>query len=311
MMFVDSGTLGQLNPDVVSATAATAAYRAYYGIDFNNVKHYIGTIPCTGYTIASQLFIPENSCGTIFLVHGYFDHSALMRHCIQCCIELGFSVLLIDLPGHGLSTGVRVSVKSFTEYARVLDECIAYCRKWITVPLHFIGHSTGCSAGLEWMYSSQCRNGMLIDKVIFLAPLIRINGAAISVLLMKLLGRYIHNFPGPYIPSTRDSSFDTFRKNDPFRAKKLPVQWLNAAHEWEKSMRWKPVLNKSVVVVQGTSDTTVDWRYNIRFLEKKMRAVKVYYIPHARHQLHNEREDLRKNVINYVKMELLNKTDTI
>ena len=279
-------------------------YTAYYGIVFPGVVHYVGVIPTVNYTIATQLFLPSASIGTVFIVHGYFDHSAMMRQCIRACIEMGFSVIAIDLPGHGLSSGERASIGCFSEYAMVLDECIAYCKSFLPAPFHFVAHSTGCSAGLEWFHTPVLLNNSIIDKVIFLAPLVRSVGSTAARLLFGLLKDRIKTINGFYKPTTSDPEFDLFRKNDPLRPKNFPLRWLNAALEWNKKIQSQGLLDRKITVLQGTLDNVVDWKYNTDFLKRKTRASEMYYVNGARHQLHNEREDLRGQVINLLKSKL-------
>ena len=279
-------------------------YTAFYGVLFPGVVHHLGIIPTVNYTIATQLFLPSVSIGTVFMVHGYFDHSAMMRQCIRACVEMGFSVIGIDLPGHGLSSGERASIGSFSEYAMVLDECIAYCKSFLPAPFHFVAHSTGCSAGLEWLHTSALHNNALIDKVILLAPLLQSTGSTAARLLFNILKNRVPAIGGPYKPTTSDPEFDLFRKNDPLRPKKFPLRWLNAAIEWNKLMHSRGILDKKITIIQGTRDNVVDWKYNIGFLERKTRASEIYYVNGARHQLHNEREDLREQAISLLKREL-------
>ena len=43
-----------------------------------------------------------------------------------------------------------------------------------------------------------------------------------------------------------------------------------------------------LTVLQGTADTTVDWQYNGKFIERKFLNARVEVIPGAGHQLLNE-----------------------
>lgn len=302
------GAMRQIEPLNLSKSPMenlfTKTYSAFYGIDFPNIAHHIGYIPTSDYTIATQTFITAQSKGTVIIVHGYFDHSAMMRQCIRICIEMGFSVLTMDLPGHGLSYGERASIRSFSEYATILDECITYCKNFLSGPFHFVGHSTGASAGLEWLYTPTLANNSLIEKVVFLAPLVRNTGSFATRLLFNILRNHVDEIYGFYKPTTSDPEFELFRKNDPLRPKRFPLKWLNAAIEWKKQMVKRGLLDKKITIIQGTRDTVVDWKYNLDFLEKKVRDTKIFYVKDARHQLHNEREDLREQVLEALRMGL-------
>jgi alpha-beta hydrolase superfamily lysophospholipase len=51
-----------------------------------------------------------------------------------------------------------------------------------------------------------------------------------------------------------------------------------------------------VSVVQGALDTTVDWRYNLRAIERKFPHVTTYMIADARHHLVNESQGIRERL---------------
>ena len=89
-------------------TAALNAYRRHYGIDADSLgchhSHRIGTFPSGDYMLTVQHFqLPEAGAGTAFLLHGYYDHAGLYGHLIRQCLALSYSVVIMDLPGHGLS----------------------------------------------------------------------------------------------------------------------------------------------------------------------------------------------------------------
>ncbi len=54
------------------------------------------------------------------------------------------------------------------------------------------------------------------------------------------------------------------------------------------------------MIIQGTSDTTVAWRYNIKFIGKKFGDVKVEMIKNVRHELFNESPELRKKIFSKI-----------
>jgi len=53
-------------------------------------------------------------------------------------------------------------------------------------------------------------------------------------------------------------------------------------------------------VIQGTGDKVVDWKYNIEFLEKKLSKMEVKWIQNAKHQLLNEKESVKSEVLNSI-----------
>ncbi len=65
---------------------------------------------------------------------------------------------------------------------------------------------------------------------------------------------------------------------------------------WDQQFRRFPPLEKSLLVVQGTEDLTVAWRYNLQQIKRALPNARIELIPDAGHQLVNERSDLRGQV---------------
>ena len=72
----------------------------------------------------------------------------------------------------------------------------------------------------------------------------------------------------------------------------LPVQWVTAMVAWMRRFEARPPSDLSPLVIQGDADKTVDWRYNVKVIERLFRP-KVVYLPQARHHLVNESPALR------------------
>jgi alpha-beta hydrolase superfamily lysophospholipase len=54
--------------------------------------------------------------------------------------------------------------------------------------------------------------------------------------------------------------------------------------------------NARFLVIQGKDDTTVDWPFNIPFIERLFPQAVIHYLKDARHHLVNESEGLRKTI---------------
>lgn len=274
----------------------TETYTAFYHLDFPDTLHTIGSIDLANYTIAAQLFTPDNPSAVVIILHGYFDHGAMMRNCIRFCLDQGYAVALLDLPGHGLSSGKRASIIDFAEYAQILDQFANLIGENLKLPIHFIGHSTGCSAALEWMYSPDLKASDNLEKIVFIAPLVRCIGQNVFRFLSSIINHRLECVPAFYHPTTSNSQYELFRRNDPLRPHKVPLSWVDAEIKWYLKMRNRGLLDARICILQGTSDRVVDWKFNLRFLQKKISIPEISLFEQARHQLHNEREDLRAQV---------------
>ncbi len=74
--------------------------------------------------------------GTIFLLHGYNDHTGILKNLICFCLNQNYSVAVYDLPGLGLSSGEQGAIKDFSEYADILKTFFPFIK--ILCQNHFI-----------------------------------------------------------------------------------------------------------------------------------------------------------------------------
>jgi len=274
-----------------------ANYFKYYDINFENNYHYFGNFKFGNEVIAAHILIPYNPKGTIFLIHGYFDHSATLKNLIKDCLKREFAVAIYDLPGHGLSTGERASINDFSEYVTILNNFIIAYNDYLPKPFHLIAHSTGCAIAYEYMNHTQ---NIIFKKVVFMAPLIHNAYWRLSILGYHLAKPFVKTIPRKNIKNSSDPTFLDFIKNDPLQNKKISINFLNALYSWNKRIKNYNVLSKSVLIIQGTADATVDWKYNISFFKVKISDLKIKMIENAKHQLANESALLRLKIFNYL-----------
>jgi alpha-beta hydrolase superfamily lysophospholipase len=266
------------------------AYFAFYGIDFPTCKHWIGAIHSGQFTIAAQVFQPDTSVGTIVFIHGYYDHTGLLKNIIRESLDRSYSFAAIDLPGHGLSSGKRTSIDDFTQYRDALRNFLAVIRPLCKGPLILAGHSTGCSVVYEYCATV---NDAKINRIILAAPLVRSAYWNLGKFGYHLVRHFSSENRRWYRNSSHDTAFLAFQKRDPLGSSAFPLEWAAALYAWERRTRDYPVIATPVTIIQGDHDETVDWRYNCGFLEKKCSRSTVHFIKDARHHLLNESEPFR------------------
>jgi len=277
-----------------SHTLAEISYFRYYGFDFTETRHLWGTFNSGDKKIAAHIFIPADPHGSVFLLHGFFDHTGIMKNLIRHCLEQQYAVAVYDLPGHGFSSGEGLLINDFSEYVAVLEDFLKICRSYLPMPFHLIGHSTGAAIAFEYMNSTQ---DLIFNKVILLAPLIHFTSWKITKIGYFFAKPFVKSLPRKYRKNSSDSTFLKKYRNDPLRNKRFPLKWLNAIYNWDTRIKgYKPVL-KPVLVIQGTADKVIDWKYSIDFLTKKLKRMEVKWIQNARHQLLNENEFIKTKVL--------------
>jgi len=270
----------------------------YYGInfqqDFPDFAHHFGAIDAAGFRIACHYWKSNNTRGTVFILHGYLDHTGLFRHAIRFALSQGFCVCCFDLPGHGLSSGKRAAIESFDTYADVLEVLQQKVQRVLPRPWHGLAQSTGCSVLLNhfWRYEPET-----YDDIALLAPLVRSRGWRWSKFLFPFLRRLRSAMPRHFNKNSHDPDFLRFlSKEDPLQAFEIPMEWIGAMGEWNANFDQWPVRQKKLLLVQGDEDSTVDWPYNLKAIQEKLPETEVLVMPGLRHQVVNESEEYRRPV---------------
>jgi alpha-beta hydrolase superfamily lysophospholipase len=279
----------------VSLTPDMQAYLNYYGFHLKNIDYHFGKIDINGTQIMVQMFSSEQSIGTIILLHGYLDHVGILKNIIQHLNDHKYRVISYDLQGHGLSEGEIASVKSFSAYVETLEKLMNKTKQEISGPFYGIGHSTGGAILINYVLKQKETN---FNKIILIAPLVRSN-----LWFFSKMGFYLMR-PFPFIKEIRrnfrdnssDKQFINFIKNDPLQPKAIPTDWLSSLIHWNKEIQTYPPTNKETLLIQGTEDKTVEWKYNLNFIEEKFSNLHVCLIKNGRHQLFNEKPDIRDQV---------------
>jgi len=123
------------NPKALTAGERRAVERA---VDFMaQARHH--RLKVGSNCVALHEFRPEQGrffAGTILVIHGWRSRTEYMRALIEGCLGAGFRVVSVDLPGHGASSGRRLSMISAVTAVRAAAE-------WFGPFVATIGHSFG------------------------------------------------------------------------------------------------------------------------------------------------------------------------
>lgn len=280
------------------------AYQAYYGLDMRErhpgVDSRLGVFECAGYRIATQYWRPAQARGSVVLLHGYYDHMGLFSHLVEWALGLGFSVLACDLPGHGLSNGAAASINDFAEYQAVFTGLLGQAEALeLPQPWHLCGQSTGGAILLDYLLTGAPRPEL--GHTLLLAPLVRPRAWGWSKLSYQLLKPFVGSIPRKFTDNSNDAEFLAFlRDRDPLQPRILPTAWVGALARWIPRIEAASASDRSLLVVQGDADETVDWRYNLKVLEDKFERIECLLLTGARHHLANESEALRRRYLEFL-----------
>ena len=282
-------------------------YSRHFGLDLDSqvpgVAHHFGTFNSEGYDIAAHLYLPQEYKAVVFLMHGYLNHCGQLKHVIRMLLDNGYAVAACDMPGHGLSTGERASIDDFAEYETVLTDLIAVVNEQTHGPCHIIAFSQGACVPIGMLLGDSLCG---IDKVVLAAPLVRQVAWKNSKLAYKLYKPFKNAVPRVQRRNSSNEVFREFnRKSDYLHATDVPLKWVKALFDWNDRVESLEPCKKPVFVIQGSKDSTVDWKYNIKFINKKFADVETAMIDGARHELFNESAELRNEVFQKI-IEYLN-----
>ncbi|MGI9292845.1 MAG: alpha/beta hydrolase [Pseudomonadales bacterium] len=283
-----------------ASSAAEQEYFRFYGIDFENrmpdLQHFVGSFTTTSFNIVCHYFRQQNAKGTCYVVHGYYDHVGLFGNVIEYWLRQGFSVIAFDLPGHGLSTGPKATISSFTQYSAVLEKCLAISSEHNATPYHIVGQSTGATIVMQHLLQQQYNKvNSPFQHIVLLAPLVRPAFWPLSRVLYHSLRPFIDSLPRRFAANSNDAKYLEFvRGGDPLQPLLLPVQWVSAMRDWMGAFEDFASTDLEPLIVQGQKDRTVDWKFNIKAITEKFPSSEVFYIEEGRHHLVNESEEIRR-----------------
>jgi alpha-beta hydrolase superfamily lysophospholipase len=293
----------------VSDDTLSQRYIEHYGLRFGSKKlpvaHSLGYFPSQGFRLACQYFAPPltRQTGTAIVVHGYYDHSGLFNHLIRECLGLNLAVLIFDLPGHGLSTGEVASIDAFDQYSMALLDCLHMAgTQNVHQPWFLIGQSTGAAAIANYLQQEKPATAYSFEKIVLLAPLLRPSNWTQGRLMYYLLHLFVKRWQRVYADNSHDVEFLRFiREYDPLQSAVIRVEWVRALINFGRKFETAKSLALPLHIIQGTDDTTVDWRYNLPRYAEKFSGSKTYFIPKARHHLVNESAEIRAEIFSVLK----------
>lgn len=285
------------------------AYCRFYGLDLwvehPEVTYHQGYVTAGEHQVMVHYFrLPEQqgARGTVFIMHGYFDHVGLYSQLIDRCLGAGFDVLAYDQPGHGLSSGTPAAIGSFLEYQGVLSQVLAHVGEKIRRPWFAVGQSTGAAILIDYLLSNHhTQETSEFREVVLLAPLVRPAGWLGARMLHTLAKPFLTRWQRVFSANSGNTRFLRFlRDHDPLQARAVHVDWVSALRTWVPHIESARPVDFPVTVIQGEKDQTVDWQHNLRIIRNKFAQVEEVKIADGRHHLVNEAKDLQATVFNTI-----------
>jgi len=294
----DIEPLAAVDPMVYSDEAN--GYFAHYGLDCGgaNTEHLFGSIESSGFTLAAHLYKPAQYQATVVLLHGYLNHSGQFRHLIPFLLENQYAVAVFDLPGHGLSTGKTAAIDSFDQYITVTQDFMQIVKDRLNGPYHAVGFSTGAAILVEMLLENIATD---FEKIALAAPLIHWTAYEQSKGTYTVYKQFTNKIARFHRKNSSDKDFLAFNKTqDYLHCKHLSLKWVKALFDWNNKIEPMGPCNRSVLIIQGDKDGTVDWKYNLKLMGEKFPNAAVKIIPDANHELFNEAIDYKQRALNFI-----------
>ncbi len=275
-----------------STPALARRFCQFYGIDFAErlprVEYKVGRVESASYNLAIHSWIQPGATNNLLLVHGYFDHTGLFGKLAEWALTRGCNVLSVDLPGHGLSTGEPAVIDDFGDYSRAIADGLAVANL-PALPLWTMAQSTGGAALVDYA----AKYDWPFSATVLLAPLVRPARWFAIKAAHTLLSRLVDYVPRTFGPNSADRDFLEFVKADPLQSHRVSLRWLGALRRWLGSLRLADLGVGPALIIQGESDLTVDWQYNVGVISRLFPASRIVYLPGAGHHLAGESDEYR------------------
>lgn len=257
-------------------------------------------------------------CGAplwLVVTHGVSEYAE--RHGFLTELFSGkFNIFFYDLRGHGLSSGKRVYIEDFSDYARDLEKILMYLRNRYKMEKFLLyGHSMGGLITSDFIKNFAHRDlypeliylssppvgiGGAVGKVINQLPSMAFAGAAQLPLSIRLSGLVVQD------KLSHDPQVNEDAKNDPLIAKsihtKLAVELVKASR-----MVYQDALNPRcpAFVSIGTGDEIVCPDRLIDYFTNTETNFELKVLADAFHEIHFEIERFRKPYFDFIKESIL------
>ena len=144
------------------------------------------------------------------VIHGYADHGGRYAELAEILRGQGFSVLCVDLRGHGRSSGARGFVDSFDDYLEDLESALAALASEAGErPVLLVGHSNGGLVALREI-ADPFRCPKIIKAAVISSPFLELKKKepAVKIMLAKVASRVLPKLALPNNIASSDLTHD-------------------------------------------------------------------------------------------------------
>jgi acylglycerol lipase len=246
-----------------------------------------------GVSLFAQSWSPENDHKTvILLVHGLGEHSSRYAHWAERFNNKGYTMLTMDLQGHGKSGGKKGHIKSLGVFLDDID--LLYNKADELFPGYkkiLYGHSMGGNLVLNYII----RRNRQIDALIVTSPWLRLVGEP-SAAVIKVTGLLKRILPSLTISNqlkpeqiSHDPEVVRDYARDPLNHDRIS---LNMFHELYNggyyALRNVYKINYPFLLMHGTSDSICSPKASEDYVRNTGKLTHLKLWDKQYHELHNE-----------------------
>lgn len=241
----------------------------YYTSDF---------VPSAGYRIHTQTFELENADAVVLLIHGYMSHTGTYHKTIESLIRMNYTVVSIDLPGHGLSSGPRGDVDRFSSYGIIVEDIVNKVKKHSpSSPVYAVGHSTGASSLIEYLLGLE---GNRIDKAVLACPLVKNVYWNITNLGFLAASPFITTFQ--------------FKKqaSHPVDFNVFPLSWYSALRTWNSRNSYYGKSSADILLIHAENDEVVSNSASWDYIDNHFINKSYYMVENSNHVIFSAPDEI-------------------
>ncbi len=251
--------------------------------------------------LLAQAWVPNHAVGTIFLIHGYAEHSGNYAKLVREFTQSQFAVIAFDHRGHGLSEGPAAHVQNPETYAEDAEKIIAtiFPQLLPNRPLYIWAHSLGAMVALQLLLRHRLPvkpRGVVLSSPLLGFPVLNGLQKAMSK-IAPLLAKILPSLPvahgiSPSILS-HDEQYLARRHEDPLVKRVTTPRWFEATKEsvakLQKNAEAFRALSPTLLMLAGDEKVTnLNSARDFAFRAYAGQVHKVVEFPGIYHELEKE-----------------------
>lgn len=238
---------------------------------------------------------PEFPKQCLIMQHGFAEHCRVYFPVMEWLERHQVAVLMMDLPGHGTSDGVRGHIDDFQDYLNNMEILFGHIpREWQKLPTYMFGHSLGGLISALYAIEKQSYlKGVILSSPLtgFPKPEQYIISMIADIVSIKSMNQPVIK---PVSPDklTRDPKKWIKYYSDPFRGHMITPRMFNQMRrKCTKIQHIARELELPVLMFQGAQDQVVSPEEGYKFFDKiSSEQKKLVVFSKAVHELFQEKE---------------------